>query len=186
MSFMQSAWLLRFYCVSSEWLVPVCRRRRHCSSSTCVFWWGYRIFRKNSPECCSCLWSSSAPRGVWAACSAAAPLRRGSCPEWGRRRSWWAQSCCSGLWPRIGGAGWTSCRCKTRRWKQRGREQADNSAHLTFRDGITINGKLPKKKESSLTERPVQLELVGTSKILLHQKPTGHTHKQWLPLSVLI
>lgn len=56
-----------------------------------------------------------------------------------------------------------------------GRVQAGNTAQLTFQDGISINGKLWRMKQSSLTHWPVQLELGGTSKILLHQKPADRT-----------
>lgn len=76
-----------------------------------------------------------------------------------------------------------------------GRVQAGNTAQLTFQDGISINGKLWRMKQSSLTHWPVQLELGGTSKILLHQKPadrtganthTAFSSEQWFPLWVLI
>lgn len=53
-----------------------------------------------------------------------------------------------------------------------GRERAGKGGQLTFQDGISINRKLWRMKESSLTHWPVQLELAGTSKILLLQKPT--------------
>lgn len=43
-----------------------------------------------------------------------------------------------------------------------GRVQAGNTAQLTFQDGISINGKLWRMKESSLTHWPAQLERVGT------------------------
>lgn len=76
-----------------------------------------------------------------------------------------------------------------------GRVQAGNAAQSTFQDWISFNENLWRMKESSLTHWPVQSELVGTAKILLHQKPTDRTganthtafwNKQWLPLWVLV